>query len=118
MICISDNLYKVVVVHDGARPLVPEELLVKVILEAATHGAAGATRPLISTVVKPLIDGHLEASLNRNEYLLSETPQAFLFPLIMNAYQKVIKISKTTINFFKTDITLKIFSKSGYEDCY
>lgn len=78
-------------IHDGVRPIVPEQLLIKVISGASAHGAAGVTRPLISTVIKPNNDGCLETSLDRNAYLMSETPQAFLLQLILNAYQKVCK---------------------------
>lgn len=84
----SDNFYKVVVIHDGVRPIVPEQLLIKIISGASAHGAAGVTRPLVSTVIKPNSDGCLETSLDRNAYLMSETPQAFLLQLILNAYQK------------------------------
>lgn len=86
---VLDNFYKVVVIHDGVRPIVPEQLLIKVISGAAAHGAAGVTRPLVSTVIKPTSDGCLESSLDRSAYLMSETPQAFLLQLILNAYQKV-----------------------------
>ena len=91
-----DNFYKVVVIHDGVRPIVPEQLLIKIISGASAHGAAGVTRPLISTVIKPNTDGCLETSLDRNAYVMSETPQAFLLQLILNAYQKVL----TKIIFF------------------
>lgn len=95
-------MYKVVVVHDGVRPVVSEQLLIKIISGAAAHGAAGATRPLISTVVKPMSDGFLDSSLDRNAYLLSETPQAFLFQIILNAYQKVrIILSDSDIYMLK-----------------
>ena len=53
------------------------------------HGAAGATRPLISTIIKPNKEGFVESCLIRNEYIRSETPQAFLFDIIFNAYEKV-----------------------------
>ncbi|KAL0271214.1 UNVERIFIED_CONTAM: hypothetical protein PYX00_008384 [Menopon gallinae] len=84
----SDAFCRVVVIHDGARPLVPEQLLTKVIHGAVAYGAAGPTRPLISTIVKPKSDGCLEASLDRKSYVMSETPQAFVFQLLLNAYQK------------------------------
>lgn len=76
--------------HDGARPIVPKHLLEQVILEASIQGAAGATRPLVSTVIKPCpTDDCLETSLERHLFALSETPQAFLFHLIAHAYEQV-----------------------------
>ncbi|EEB15835.1 2-C-methyl-D-erythritol 4-phosphate cytidylyltransferase, putative [Pediculus humanus corporis] len=82
------NIFKVVVIHDGVRPFICEEFLCKIISQSALHGAAGATRPLISTIIKPNEEEFVESCLIRNEYIRSETPQAFLFHIIFNAYEK------------------------------
>jgi len=82
--------FKVVIVHDGARPFVPKELLQDLVVAAAEHGAAGATRPLTSTVLRPQEDGCLDVSLDRSLHVGSETPQAFLFEMLCEAYAKVI----------------------------
>ncbi|XP_078618103.1 D-ribitol-5-phosphate cytidylyltransferase-like [Branchiostoma floridae x Branchiostoma japonicum] len=79
----------VVVLHDAVRPLVEEDYLRRIVLAAEEHGAAGAVRPLISTVVSPTkTDGMLDHSLDRSQYQASEMPQAFRYPAIMEAYQK------------------------------
>ena len=51
--------------------------------------AAGATRPLVSTVVRTTQDSMLEQSLDRAKYRASEMPQAFRRDVINKAYQAV-----------------------------
>ncbi|XP_053570091.1 D-ribitol-5-phosphate cytidylyltransferase [Bombina bombina] len=78
----------VVIIHDAVRPFVEEDILFKVASAARQHGAAGAIRPLISTVIASSVDGTLEHSLDRSKYRASEMPQAFLFDVIYQAYLK------------------------------
>lgn len=57
--------------------------------------AAGAIRPLVSTVISPSADGCLDHSLERARHRASEMPQAFLFDVIYEAYQQVrIRVSE------------------------
>ncbi|XP_046683756.1 D-ribitol-5-phosphate cytidylyltransferase-like isoform X1 [Homalodisca vitripennis] len=83
----ADEL-RVVVVHDGVRPLVPHSLLRELVLGADKHGAAGAVRPLVSTVLRSGQDGFLVDSLDRSLHVASETPQAFQLSVLLSAYNK------------------------------
>lgn len=85
----TDEELKVVVVHDGVRPMVPRRLLIELCDSALVHGAAGATRPLVSTVLKTTPDQFLETSLDRSTHVASETPQAFQLSVLSTAYCKV-----------------------------
>uniref|UniRef100_A0A9L0IY59 D-ribitol-5-phosphate cytidylyltransferase n=1 Tax=Equus asinus TaxID=9793 RepID=A0A9L0IY59_EQUAS len=80
---------EVVIIHDAVRPFVEEDVLLKVAIAAKEHGAAGAIRPLVSTVISPSADGCLDHSLDRASHRASEMPQAFLFDVIYEAYQQV-----------------------------
>ncbi|XP_026958380.1 D-ribitol-5-phosphate cytidylyltransferase isoform X2 [Sagmatias obliquidens] len=80
---------EVVIIHDAVRPFVEEDVLLKVVTAAKEHGAAGAIRPLVSTVISPSVDGCLDHSLERARHRASEMPQAFLFDVIYEAYQQV-----------------------------
>uniref|UniRef100_A0A452VA72 D-ribitol-5-phosphate cytidylyltransferase n=1 Tax=Ursus maritimus TaxID=29073 RepID=A0A452VA72_URSMA len=86
----DSNLSKpeVVIIHDAVRPFVEEDVLLKVVTAAKEHGAAGAIRPLVSTVISPSADGCLDHSLERARHRASEMPQAFLFDVIYEAYQQ------------------------------
>ncbi|XP_058441306.1 D-ribitol-5-phosphate cytidylyltransferase isoform X5 [Marmota monax] len=79
---------EVVIIHDAVRPFFEEDILLKVVTAAKEHGAAGAVRPLVSTVISPSADGCLDHSLERARHRASEMPQAFLFDVIYEAYQQ------------------------------
>ncbi|XP_052594313.1 D-ribitol-5-phosphate cytidylyltransferase isoform X4 [Peromyscus californicus insignis] len=80
---------EVVIIHDAVRPFVEEDILLRVVMAAKEHGAAGAVRPLVSTVISPAADGCLDHALDRAKHRASEMPQAFLFDVIYEAYQQV-----------------------------
>ncbi|XP_040820952.1 D-ribitol-5-phosphate cytidylyltransferase isoform X2 [Ochotona curzoniae] len=80
---------EVVIIHDAVRPFMDEDVLLQVVLAAKEHGAAGAMRPLVSTVIRASADGCLDHSLERAAHRASEMPQAFRFDVIYKAYQQV-----------------------------
>uniref|UniRef100_A0A3Q3VNE6 D-ribitol-5-phosphate cytidylyltransferase n=1 Tax=Mola mola TaxID=94237 RepID=A0A3Q3VNE6_MOLML len=79
---------KVVIIHDAVRPFVEEDFLYKITLAAKEHGAAGAIRPLVSTVIAITSEGFLDHSLERAKYRASEMPQGFTYDVIYQAYQR------------------------------
>ncbi|XP_072547751.1 D-ribitol-5-phosphate cytidylyltransferase [Salminus brasiliensis] len=79
---------KVVIVHDAVRPFVEEDFLLKITLAAKEQGAAGAIRPLVSTVIATTSESYLDHSLERAKYRASEMPQGFLYDVIHQAYQR------------------------------
>ncbi|XP_004582528.1 D-ribitol-5-phosphate cytidylyltransferase [Ochotona princeps] len=79
---------EVVIIHDAVRPFMDEDVLLQVVLAAKEHGAAGAMRPLVSTIIRASADGCLDHSLERAAHRASEMPQAFLFDVIYKAYQQ------------------------------
>ncbi|XP_069167344.1 uncharacterized protein [Procambarus clarkii] len=85
---LADDPPDVVVVHDGVRPILPLYTLTQVVSAAERYGAAGAVRPLVSTVVKPDSKGFLQESLVRNHYRNSEMPQAFSYTMLREAYRR------------------------------
>ncbi|XP_028985524.1 D-ribitol-5-phosphate cytidylyltransferase [Betta splendens] len=79
---------KVVIIHDAVRPFVEEELLYNIAIAAKEQGAAGAIRPLVSTVIATTSEGFLDHSLERAKYRASEMPQGFTYDVIYQAYKK------------------------------
>jgi 2-C-methyl-D-erythritol 4-phosphate cytidylyltransferase len=75
----------VVLVHDAARPVLPEEVLERV-LAALNEGWDGAVPalPLVDTV-KRVQDGQVVETLSREELVAAQTPQAFLAPVLRAA---------------------------------
>ncbi|XP_023249152.1 D-ribitol-5-phosphate cytidylyltransferase [Seriola lalandi dorsalis] len=79
---------KVVIIHDAVRPFVEEDFLYKIAMAAKEQGAAGAIRPLVSTVIATTSEGYLDHSLERARYRASEMPQGFTYDVIYQAYQR------------------------------
>lgn len=86
---MSTDELRVVLIHDGVRPVVPSALVQELVLAAERHGAAGAVRPLVSTVLNSTTDSFLQESLDRSKHVASETPQAFQTSVLTLAYSKV-----------------------------
>ncbi|XP_054477790.1 D-ribitol-5-phosphate cytidylyltransferase [Anoplopoma fimbria] len=79
---------KVVIIHDAVRPFVDEDFLYQIATAAKEHGASGAIRPLVSTVIATTSEGYLDHSLERAKYRASEMPQGFTYDVIYQAYQR------------------------------
>jgi len=78
---------EVVCVHDAARPLVPPQLFRDVLAAARESGAATAGVASIDTV-KQVADGHVVATLPRDELIATQTPQAFRTELLVRAHRE------------------------------
>jgi 2-C-methyl-D-erythritol 4-phosphate cytidylyltransferase/2-C-methyl-D-erythritol 2,4-cyclodiphosphate synthase len=66
---------RVVLVHDGARPLVTPALIESVIEAVRTHGAAVPLLPIGETVKRVAPDGRIVETLDRAELAVAQTPQ-------------------------------------------
>lgn len=73
--------------HDTCIPSLLQ-VLEQVVQEAKIHGGAGPVVPLVSTILKMNTKGFLEESLDRSKYVASETPQAFQYQLLLQAYEQ------------------------------
>ncbi len=84
----SDPDCGIVVVHDGARPLVSEALIRACIAAAADYGAAVAAIPVADTLkaVKP--DAKIEETISREGLWQAQTPQSFRRDVITKAFEK------------------------------
>ena len=75
----------IVVVHDGARPLVSSELLEEVINEASGCGGAIAALPAGDTVKKASAEMYVGGTIPRDSLWFAQTPQAFRYDVLKNA---------------------------------
>ena len=83
----------IVVVHDGARPVVDSDTLHQLVSNCYEFGSAGVVCKLTSTIVSakevnPQLF-QMGSALDRSKYWASEMPQAFRFNLLCDAYKKV-----------------------------
>ncbi|MBR2214500.1 MAG: 2-C-methyl-D-erythritol 4-phosphate cytidylyltransferase [Selenomonadaceae bacterium] len=79
---------EIVLVHDGARPLVSTETIKKVIAAAREHGGAIAAVPEKNTVKVVDEAGFVVSTPDRAKLWAVQTPQGFRRELIKKAYAK------------------------------
>lgn len=79
---------ELVVVHDGARPLVSSELLCNVIEAGEEHGAATAALPLKNACKEVDDAGFIKRSIERSSLVSVQTPQAFRFDVLKRAHDE------------------------------
>ncbi len=85
---ISANDNDIVVVHDGARPLVSVEEITRTIEKAKETGAACLVADLTDTIKE--IDGeHLLRTIDRSKLRRALTPQAFRYDILRKAFEGV-----------------------------
>ena len=80
-----------VLIHDGARPFVTREIILRCIEEVKVHKACVVGMPVKDTVKIVDDKGFASYTPERNYVYLVQTPQAFSYPLILKAYRKVIE---------------------------
>ena len=74
-----------VMIHDGARPFITEELLETGLQAAQEQQAVVAAVPVKDTI-KQVQNGRIQATLDRTQLWMIQTPQIFSFPLIQQAH--------------------------------
>lgn len=78
---------RLVLVHDGARPLVTPELVTAVAAAAARHGAAIPVLPVTDTV-RRVRDGVLGGTLERSDLVTAQTPQGVTRRWLAQAFER------------------------------
>ena len=78
----------VILVHDAARPFLPEEVVERV-LTALGEGWDGAVPGLrvSDTIKRTSPDGSVVETLDRNGLVAVQTPQAFVAPMLRRAFE-------------------------------
>lgn len=71
-----DERAQLVAIHDGARPLVPDEVIADAIRAAAEHGAAAPVVPMKDSV-KRVENGRIVCDVPRDTIAAVQTPQVF-----------------------------------------
>lgn len=78
----------VAVVHDGARPLVSREVVDRCIEVAGGGEGAVAGAPAVDTMKEVDDNGYVAATPDRSRLWHAQTPQAFPFDVLMDAYRR------------------------------
>ena len=81
---------ELVAIHDGARPLVTQEILTEAVERAAGTNAAVPAIPVIDTI-KRGENGVTVETVDRSALWAVQTPQVFEYSLIRTAIEKVVQ---------------------------
>jgi 2-C-methyl-D-erythritol 4-phosphate cytidylyltransferase len=81
------NPCDLVLVHDGARPLVTPELVRLGLAAAREHGAAVPALPVVDTIKTVDAGGYVVATPDRATLRAVQTPQVFRYDLLLEAYE-------------------------------
>lgn len=76
----------VVLIHDGVRPFIPEQVLERAVAAALEHDGALVAVPSKDTV-KVVTDGIIRDTPAREQLWLAQTPQAFRYGIIRAAHE-------------------------------
>jgi len=82
-----DDDTAIVLVHDGARPLVSRDIIDRCYLAALQHGAGIAAVPVKDTLKRGDDTGRVTATIDRTSLWQAQTPQAIRKELLEKAYR-------------------------------
>ncbi|WP_299806713.1 bifunctional 2-C-methyl-D-erythritol 4-phosphate cytidylyltransferase/2-C-methyl-D-erythritol 2,4-cyclodiphosphate synthase [Tardiphaga sp.] len=81
----------IVLIHDAARPFVTPALIARAIAAAQLTGAAVPAVPVTDTIKQVGVTGHVEATPDRAQLRIAQTPQAFRFDVILEAHRRAAR---------------------------
>lgn len=79
---------EIVLVHDGARPFIRQEVIHRLVEKAKLEGAAIVGVPVKDTIKKVNSDLLIMETVERAALWLIQTPQAFRYPILQKAHQQ------------------------------
>ncbi len=91
---------EIVLIHDGARPFVTEEIILQVVAATQEQGAAACGIPPVDTQKEVDSQGFIVRHLQRDSLVAIQTPQGFRLKPLLQAHQRA-----ASDNFETTDDT-------------
>lgn len=86
----------VVLIHDGVRPFINEDVITNCIQSVKEHGSAITVVPAIETIVT-LEDNKIQTITDRSKCYHARAPQCFKLGEILEAHKKAIKDGNTNM---------------------
>ena len=77
-----------VLIHDGARALVTEQVIRRALESVELHGSGVASIPVVDTIKRATADGLVQETPDRASLYAIQTPQSFRMDVIMAAHEK------------------------------
>ena len=91
----------IVLIHDGARPLINNEIIERSIEGTIKSDACVVGVPVKDTIKRANKEGYIIDTPNRSELWITQTPQSFKTDLVKMAYKKMkeeLEKGNTTLN--------------------
>lgn len=92
-----------VMIHDGARPMLTEEIIGRLYEGVCTYEAVCAAVPVKDTIKVVDEEGFAVRTPDRKTVYAVQTPQVFSLPLITGAYEELLQNPDTYRNVTVTD---------------
>ena len=77
-----------VLIHDGARALVTEQVIRRALESVEQHGSGVAAIPVVDTIKRADSDGLVQETPDRSTLYAIQTPQSFRLDVILAAHEK------------------------------
>jgi 2-C-methyl-D-erythritol 4-phosphate cytidylyltransferase len=82
---------KIVLIHDGVRPLIDSALIRRNLRSVREKGSAISAVPAKETIVRVSKEGQVDSSTRRDETMLARAPQSFYLKDILHYYDRAEK---------------------------
>lgn len=86
-----------VLIHDGARPFVKQEIIRRCMQEVQKYQACVVGMPVKDTIKIADEEGYAKQTPDRKNVWMIQTPQTFSYALIYEAYEEMLKTEDTAI---------------------
>ena len=103
----------IVLIHDGARPLINNEIIERSIEGTIKSDACVVGVPVKDTIKRADKEGYIIDTPNRSELWITQTPQSFKTDLVKMAYKKMkeeIEKGNTTLNITDDAMVVEEFT--------
>lgn len=103
----------IVLIHDGARPLINNEIIERSIEGTIKSDACVVGVPVKDTIKRANKEGHIIDTPNRSELWITQTPQSFKTDLVKMAYKKMkeeLEKGNTTLNITDDAMVVEEFT--------
>lgn len=93
-ICNKDDI---VVIHDGIRPMVSEDIISDCIEKCKTYGNGISSMPIFEQIFNVLDEKSTDSYINREKIRCLQTPQAYNYSKILKVYESENSSIDTTL---------------------
>lgn len=102
----------IVLIHDGVRPMINEELIHKNIVSVRENGSAVTVSPAVETIIRTEADGGVAHIMDRGQCTLARAPQSFCLKDILAAHRKALEEGHT--DFIDSVTMMQYYGKKLY----